>query len=145
MHLAGIEPTISYAASALTLYCSRSPVYKSLACRAKFLKLFSKSLMWGRFHESTHFWRQWKRFESQQNNDSHYKVRVRTPNTKTSAKVLGHLWYLRSWLSTDQLGPWWWSSGQRSRLLLRRPEFESCWQLKFAVPKNAWTGPSLKK
>ena len=26
-------------------------------------------------------------------------------------------------------GPWWWSSGQRARLLLRRSEFESRWDL----------------
>ena len=26
----------------------------------------------------------------------------------------------------DIIGPWWWSSGQRPRLQLRRSEFESC-------------------
>ena len=35
------------------------------------------------------------------------------------------------------VGPWWWSSGQRSCLLLRRSEFESCWLLnKFSVRKD---------
>ena len=34
-------------------------------------------------------------------------------------------------------GPWWWSSGQRSCLLLRRSEFESRWLLnKFSVRKD---------
>ena len=28
------------------------------------------------------------------------------------------------------LGPWWWSSGQCARLLLRRSEFQSHWSLK---------------
>ena len=28
-------------------------------------------------------------------------------------------------------GPWWWSSGQRARLLFRRSEFESRWGLQF--------------
>ena len=31
------------------------------------------------------------------------------------------------------IGPWWWSSGQRSRLMLRRSEFESRWLLNFSV------------
>ena len=30
-------------------------------------------------------------------------------------------------------GPWWWSSGQRARPLLRRTEFESCWGLLFLL------------
>ena len=30
-------------------------------------------------------------------------------------------------------GPWWWSSGQHARLLLRRTEFESCWGLLFLL------------
>jgi len=29
--------------------------------------------------------------------------------------------------------PWWWCSGQRSRLLLRRSELESLWLLNFTV------------
>ena len=29
------------------------------------------------------------------------------------------------WVKSEKLGPWWWSSGQRARLLLRRSEFES--------------------
>ena len=29
------------------------------------------------------------------------------------------------------LGPWWWSSGQRARLLLQRSEFESDWSILF--------------
>ena len=29
------------------------------------------------------------------------------------------------------VGPWWWSSGQRARLLLRQSEFESRWGLHF--------------
>ena len=31
------------------------------------------------------------------------------------------------------LGPWWWYSGQRSRLLLRRSEFDSRWFLYYSV------------
>ena len=49
-------------------------------------------------------------------------------------------------------GPWWWSSGQRFCLLLRRSEFKSWWRLhKFSVRKdeNKWkrgTGwPIFKK
>ena len=34
------------------------------------------------------------------------------------------------------LGPWWWSSGQSSCLLLWRSELESCWLLKFSVRKD---------
>ena len=30
-----------------------------------------------------------------------------------------------------EIGPWWWSSGQRARLLLRWSEFESRWGLQF--------------
>lgn len=30
-----------------------------------------------------------------------------------------------------RLEPWWWSSCQRALLLLRRPEFQSCWRLHF--------------
>ena len=34
-------------------------------------------------------------------------------------------------------GPWWWSNGQRSCLLLRRSEFQSRWLLhKFSVRKD---------
>ena len=32
-------------------------------------------------------------------------------------------------------GQWWWSSGQRARLLLRRSEFESRWSLQFLFCK----------
>ena len=49
-------------------------------------------------------------------------------------------------------GPWWWSSGQRSCLLLWRSEFESCWLLNtFSVRKDenkrkrGWGWPTLKK
>ena len=47
-------------------------------------------------------------------------------------------------------GPWWWSSGQRSHLLLQRSEFESCWLLKiiFCTKINkteAGVGPPLNK
>ena len=53
------------------------------------------------------------------------------------------------------VGPWWWSSGQRARLLLRWSEFESRWGLQFfckiVIEKNenkqkeAGVGPFLKK
>ena len=33
-------------------------------------------------------------------------------------------------------GPWWWSSGQRARLLLRRFKFESRFSVKFVCEKN---------
>ena len=48
-------------------------------------------------------------------------------------------------------GPWWWPSGQRSCLLLRRSEFESCWLLKLPLAKDkknekeARVGQSFKK
>ena len=52
------------------------------------------------------------------------------------------------------IGPWWWSSGQRARLLLRRSEFESRWGLQFfckiVVEKNenkqkrGWGWPIFK-
>ena len=44
--------------------------------------------------------------------------------------VKHHLW----------IGPWWWPSGQRAHLLLRRSEFESHWGLqyfcKIVIEKN---------
>ena len=48
------------------------------------------------------------------------------------------LWASINWtLTFTILGPWWWSSGQRSCLLLQRSEFESCWLLnKFSVRKD---------
>ena len=51
-------------------------------------------------------------------------------------------------------GRWWWSSGQRSRLLLRRSEFESRWLLKIVYfcakkikisEKEAGAGPFKKR
>ena len=52
-------------------------------------------------------------------------------------------------------GPWWWSSGQHARLLLRRSEFESHWRLQFFCKiiieknenkqKDAGVGPFFKK
>ena len=43
---------------------------------------------------------------------------------------------LKSWNVYNQfinsiIGPWWWSNGQRARLLLRRSEFKSGWSLQF--------------
>ena len=43
--------------------------------------------------------------------------------------------FLQSWVRMVAR-PWWWSSGQRSCLLLRRSEFESCWLLRFSVRKD---------
>ena len=34
------------------------------------------------------------------------------------------------------IGPWWWSSGQRSCILLWQYPFKSCWPLKFSVWKD---------
>ena len=48
------------------------------------------------------------------------------------------------------LGQWWWPCGQRARLLLRRSEFESRWNLQYKFWKNennhkeADDGPFLK-
>ena len=40
------------------------------------------------------------------------------------------------------MGPWWWSSGQRACILLRRSEFESRWGLQFfckiVIEKNEY-------
>ena len=69
------------------------------------------------------------------------------PLTDHSAKTAFQVAYI--------LGLWWWSSGQRARLLLRRSEFDSRWSLQFfckiVVEKNenkqkeAGVGPIFKK
>ena len=58
---------------------------------------------------------------------------------------------IKSSLINQEPGPWWWSSGQRSCLLLQWCEFKSRWLLKFSVQReeNKWkTGrcwPIFKK
>ena len=64
-------------------------------------------------------------------------------------------WKIQAGISSNEWlfhpGPWWWSSGQHSCLLLQRSELESCLLIKFYVRKvkNKWKRgrgwPNLKK
>ena len=68
---------------------------------------------------------------------------VSRPNVKFQEEGLGSkscpylLLAIIAYKALQLQGPWWWSSGQRSCLLLRRSEFDSCWLLnKFSVQKD---------
>ena len=57
-------------------------------------------------------------------------------DAKMIAEAVGSILYLRTvtiftTYKQIKLGPWWWSSGQCTWLLLRRSEFESRWRLQF--------------
>ena len=60
--------------------------------------------------------------------------------------------YLKFSYRLSSPGPWWWFSGQRSRLLLQRSKFEFCWLLLYGTArkdenkrKEAGNGPFFKK
>ena len=91
-------------------------------------------------------------------NENHGRVFL---GTCEAQKENGHFWrkFTLRWNSSVLIGnnshisffgPWWWSSGQRPRLLLQRSEFESCWLLNLyektkMIGKEAGVGPSFKK
>ena len=88
--------------------------------------------------------------------DNKYRKRGQErPVLKSSGYSLYCGYYNRIMSKRSHVGPWWWSSGQRARLLLRRSEFESRWSLQFFCKiviekhenkqKEAGVGPFLKR
>ena len=113
----------------------------------KVQKTFKSFIWWEKKTLSLYFPSHFEAYE-QTNELEVERVQAR-PRTTPGFKSQVHPG-ISSRLTKAQWWPWWWSSGQRPRLILRRSEFESCWLLNLYKEtkineKEAWVGQSLKK
>ena len=109
-------------------FCKRCVCINKLGCQInKFKTIFDMD------RSKAVLWREWHFKPSKLSRTSHIKfIQLRL---KASS-----VWYIEfSWKHAHCViinnwnwnGPWWWSSGQHTCLLLRRSKFESCWLLQF--------------